>query len=62
VIGNPGIGKSSLSFLYIRLLLELGVKVLFSYFYFNYLFLVLFIIDLFIYLPRIFLIKLTFWK
>jgi hypothetical protein len=27
VIGNPGIGKSSLSFLYIRILLELGVKV-----------------------------------
>jgi polynucleotide 5'-kinase involved in rRNA processing len=27
VVGNPGIGKSMLSFLFIRVLLELGVEV-----------------------------------
>jgi DNA replication protein DnaC len=29
VSGNPGVGKSSLLFLFVRVLLELGVKVLF---------------------------------
>jgi hypothetical protein len=31
VVGSPGIGKSCLLFLFIRVLLELGVKVLFSF-------------------------------
>jgi hypothetical protein len=35
VVGNPGIGKSSLSYLFIRTLMELGVGVYF--FSFNYL-------------------------
>jgi hypothetical protein len=31
VVGNPGIGKSTLSFLFIRILLELGVTVCFHF-------------------------------
>jgi DNA replication protein DnaC len=31
VVGSPGIGKSCLLFLLIRVLLEIGVKVLFSF-------------------------------
>jgi DNA replication protein DnaC len=34
VVGNPGIGKSSLSYLFIRALMEMGVEVLLVVFYY----------------------------
>jgi hypothetical protein len=34
VVGNPGVGKSVLSFLFMRVLLELGTKVFLSFFFF----------------------------
>jgi Holliday junction resolvasome RuvABC ATP-dependent DNA helicase subunit len=32
VVGNPGIGKTSLSYLFIRALMEMGVKAYFIFF------------------------------